>query len=308
MSYIPYNIIANFGSDYISYNEKSGEVRYNCPYCVSVKGTPDTKGHLYVNSKTLVYHCYRCDSKGYINKNVKVSQSRVYDEDKDKDIEDTISSINSILTDKNEYKLKIPIDKVTSSAKATEYLLNRGFTYKQMEYYDIRVGNLKNEFGRIIIPNIVSNIVYTDMYSARSYIGQTPKYHNPSEVKKSHIVFNLHRIKDGSPIILVEGALTAIAAGYHAVASLGKNLSKYQASMIASKKPSVVFVNYDYGAEDCSREACKLLKSYMPYTKIMEVLMKDERDAADMTHEEYAECLSNAKEYLPVIDDICSLL
>lgn len=306
--HIPYQIIAVFGHNYLDVDQK-GNVQYICPKCVERKGTPDREGHLYVHTKTLAYHCYRCDYKGHINRYQKVNENKVYEEERDLALEEMLGDITKIVEpDSQRFGLKIPIDKVTTSSSATKYLLERGFTYEQMEYYDMRVGNLEQEFGRIIIPNQVQRMVYTDTYSARSYIGQDPKYHNPSDIKKSEVVFNLHRIQEGSPIILVEGALTAIAAGYRGVASLGKNLSNTQASLIAKKKPSVVYVNFDFGAEHESREACRLLRRVLPDTPIFEVLMKDERDAADMTHEEYAECLKNAIKYEPLYDDILNIV
>lgn len=299
---VPYSIIAYFGPNYLGDNGKD-EVNYNCPECVNRKGTPDTDGHLYVNTRSLIFHCYRCDYAGRIGKNVKISRDLVYDEDKSHATSELIKEFSGIIEKSdNDFKLKIPIDKVTTSESATKYLLDRGFTYKQMEYYDMRVGNLSQDFGRIVIPNRVHRMVYTDMYSARTYIGQDPKYKNPYDIKKSEIVFNLHRITPGTPIIVVEGALTAVAAGYHAVACLGKNLSYTQAGMIASKKPSVVYVNFDYGAEAQAYEACRRLKRVLPDIPIYNVLMKDERDAADMTRQEYVDCLMNARLYQPLID------
>lgn len=306
---IPYRIIATFGYDYVGLNRSKTEVIYKCPECINRAGTPDTSGHLFVNLKSQKFHCVRCDYAGKINNSIKLSKSRQYDEDQDKNLEETIKELNSVIVDSPcQFNLKIPIDKVTTSPTATQYLLDRGFTYEQMKYYDMRVGNLSQEFGRIVIPNQVSHLVYTDMYSARTYIDQTPKYHNPFDVKKSEVVFNLHRIKEGSPIILVEGALTAVAAGYHAVASLGKILSRSQASQILKKNPSVIYVNYDFGAERSSKEACELLYRLNPNVKIKEVLMKDDRDAADLSKEEYVKCLSSAVDYRPIFDSMVRLV
>lgn len=299
---VPHSIVAYFGPNNLGDNGKD-EVRYNCPECINRKGTPDLKGHLYVNTKTLVYHCYRCDFAGKIGK-INVDSSLLYDEERSHSTSELIQDLIDIVNgpEDQRFRLKIPIDKVTTSQTATEYLLRRGFTYEQMEYYDMRVGNLIHEFGRIVIPNRVTRQVYTDMYSARSYLGQTPKYHNPSDIKKSEIVFNLHRIKEGSAIILVEGALTAIATGYHGVACLGKSLSKFQASQIAKKKPSKIYVNFDYGAEENSRQACALLSRVCPGVPIYEVLMEDERDAADLTRQEYVDCLMRSRLYQPLLD------
>lgn len=303
---IPYRIVAQFGYSPVG-NNGVDELIYRCPECINRKGSPDTSGHLYVNVKNYKFHCHRCGYSGKIGYR-KINQDLIYDETIDQDSEELFKNIDSLINTKEKLTLKIPINKITSSSTATQYLLNRGFTYQQMKYYDLRVGTLEQEFGRIIIPNKVDHLVYTDTYSARTYIGQIPKYHNPSQIKKSEIVFNLHRIKEGTPIILVEGALTAIAAGYHAVASLGKNLSISQASQIAQKKPSVIYVNYDYDAQEYSHKACSLLYKYLPDTPILEVIMKDDRDAADLSCDEYVECLKNAIKYQPLYNDIFRLI
>lgn len=305
---IPYRILATFGNNYKTFNGRKTEVIYYCPECINRRGTPDRSGHLYVNLKSCKFHCMRCGYSGQIGRTAQLSSSKIYDEDRDYDIEETAKEINQVIGEGDIFQLKIPLDKVTSSTTATQYLLERGFTYDQMTYYDMRVGNLNQEFGRVIIPNQVRKEVYTDMYSARSYIGQSPKYNNPSGIKKSEVVFNLHRICEGTPIILVEGVLTAVAAGYHAVASLGKHLSTSQASQIVQKHPSVIYVNYDFGAEDQSREACKLLHSIDSQIPIREVLMEDDRDAADLSKQEYVECLKRSKPYQPIFNDMIALI
>ena len=299
---IPFRISSTFGFNPVQYIETSHEYRYNCPECLARKGKVDTKGHLYVNELSFKFHCFRCGYSGkigYIDKDTAV----IYEDDKETDSSVLLKQLTDIVNPELTESLKIPIDKVTTNKSATEYLLNRGFTYEQMEYYDMKVGNLHQEFGRLIIPNKVEKLVYTDMYSARTFIDQTPKYHNPSGKKKSELVFNLHRIKEDDAIILVEGALTAIASGYHAVASLGKTLSKSQASQIAQKHPHTIFVNYDYGAEKELIDASRLLHKMIPSAKIKMVFMKDERDSADLSHEEYASCLANAVDYNEMMDN-----
>lgn len=301
---IPYQIVAMFGPNPCGYNENKHELRYHCPECENRRGKPDLKGKLYVNTKTFKFHCFYCEYKGVVGRKSKINYDRVYEEQKEQENDELVREIGSVINNcSDKFKLKIPIEKIFTSSSATEYLIKRGFTEKQLEYYDLRVGNLDQEFGRIVIPNEVSKLVYTDYYSARTYIDQAPKYHNPGE-EKSKTVFNLFRQKEESPIIVVEGALTAIAAGFHAVATLGKTMTVDQASKIASKHPSVVYINYDYGAEEFSHRACQLMKKVLPMTPVMEVLMKDDRDAADLSREEYVACLSQAVEYKPIIEDI----
>lgn len=304
---VPYLLSSVFGAS-IGDNGKE-EVRFYCPKCSERKGSPDKSGHLFANIKSYKFHCVRCGYSGTVDKNLKVSEYKSYDQERDQDIEETIREFNKILDkDSDTFSLKIPMDSVLTSSSATQYLINRGFTKDQMEYYDMRVGNLSQEFGRIVIPNRVKKLVYVDTYSARTYTDQIPKYHNPSSIKKSEIVFNLHRIKERTPVILVEGALTAVAAGYHAVASLGKVLSKSQASQIVAKHPQVIYVNYDYGAEKELVNACSLLYRLDPSIPIMMTFMNDDRDAADLSHDEYSRCLERSKVFNPLLSDFEKIL
>lgn len=36
--------------------------KYNCPFCEERKGSPDRSGHLRINLKMGVYHCFRCNA------------------------------------------------------------------------------------------------------------------------------------------------------------------------------------------------------------------------------------------------------
>lgn len=38
------------------------QLRYICPFCKERRGTPDTKGHLFVDLNQGIYHCFRCDA------------------------------------------------------------------------------------------------------------------------------------------------------------------------------------------------------------------------------------------------------
>lgn len=300
---VPYRITSVFGPDAFGGNGVD-EVQFHCPKCIERKGTPDRKGKLYVNVKSYKFICFRCGFKGRISKTGSIDTSKYYENDLEIENQKLSHEIYEAIEGGDKFKLKIPVSKVTESESATSYLLKRGFSYDQMEYYDMRVGNLNQEFGRIIIPNEVKNLVYTDTYSARSFIDQTPKYHNPCGIKKSEVVFNLHRIREGDTIIVVEGVLTAVAAGKHAVSTLGKTMSRSQASQILSKNPKRIYLNYDYGAEKESHDACELLRSINDSIDIYEVFMKDERDAADLSTEEYVKCLYSAVKYEPVIKEL----
>lgn len=304
---VPYKIISAFGPDYMRGNGKD-EIRYYCPECMNRRGKPDKSGKLYVNVYSFKFNCFYCGYSGTIGQDVVVNHNKNYERTLDQDVSYLLSTFEEIQSQEDsKYKLRIPIRKIFDNPTATEYLIKRGFEEKKLEYYDLRVGDYNYMFGRIVIPNEVKFLTKTDYYTGRSFIDQVPKYKNPT-VEKSDIVFNLFRVEEERPIIVTEGPLTAIAAGYQAVATLGKTMTRSQAAQILQKKPSRVYVNYDYGAEEWSRRACYLLSKMSPETEIFEVLMKDERDAADLSHQEYRNCLLNAKPYNPLYDKISNLI
>ena len=281
------------------------EAIYKCPYCINVKGTPDKSGHLYVNIKTRKFSCKRCGTEGRIS-----NSNSNYSQEKDQSVEDIINMIKSIGGDDSELtstQYTIPLCKVTSMKSAYEYMRNRGFTDEDIDYYDVRVGGIfnKNLFGRIVVPNVVYDRVYTDMYVARTYIDSGKRYMNPFGRNSSLAVFNLHRIPDNPDrLIICEGTITAMAAGHDAVALYGKHCSKTQLRKILAKNAKEIVVNLDPDAMSESDELCKSLYDLSPDTVIKQLVLPSTFDAADYRsmgiHYAYREMVENAQVYTPL--------
>lgn len=301
---VPSRIAAQFGSNYLKYNDKIQEFTYLCPYCTKNGKTPDTVGHLYVNSVSYKFICHRCGQAGKVGYVSKKSSTYYEEELAPTDIELLIRDSVLVKTDDNtKYKYRIPYNSIFTNPQAYQYMKSRGFTDDEMKYYDIRVGSVfdgPNMSGRVIIPNQVDKLVYTDMYTGRSYVGHDRKYYNAPGANKSEIVFNLHRIPNKSPIVIVEGPLTAIAAGTRAVAIYGKSCSDTQLGMILSKSPSKIYVNLDPDAKEQSDQLCSLIHSKVS-VPVYQVITPPGTDAADFSRTEYKEFLrlSSEKEYNP---------
>ena len=257
------------------------EAIYYCPYCESVKGTPDKSGHLYVNIKSKKFSCKRCGTEGRIS-----NKGNNYSQEKDQSLEDIIEMIESISSDQSELsetQYTIPLLRVTELPSAYEYIRERGFTDEDINFYDIRVGSIfnKNMFGRIIVPNIIYDRVYTDMFVARTYIDSGKRYMNPVGKNSSIAVFNLHRIPENPDrIIICEGSLTAIAAGHDAVALYGKHCSRTQFKKILAKNPKEIVVNLDPDATKDSDELCQKLYQSTDAV-IKQLILPESFDAAD---------------------------
>lgn len=307
MRKVPQDIIEQFGNpvrvfDPDPINDPSHtEAVFKCPFCEEVMGKPDRSGHLFVNVKSRYYRCVRCCTEGRL----KIGNS-MYKQSKDHSTEDIVELAKGVLSESKKsssIQYAIPYSKLSESDTGTQYMIDRGFSHEMIEFYDMRVGSVfkKKEFGRVIIPNVVYDEVFTDMYVARTYIDDPKRYMNPPGKNSSVTVFNLHRIPDNPDrIIICEGVLTAIAAGMDAIALFGKSCSKQQMTMILSKHPKEIVVNLDPDAVIFSEQLCDRL-SMMTDATIKNLVLPDKFDAADYLklglHDEYRELVEEAPKY-----------
>lgn len=285
-------IIDRFGRDY---NKASGdEINYNCPFCESKRGKKDNDGKLYVNVVSLKFYCFKCHSKGRLSRRRLESVYGVYD-----NLLEYSKSSDESDEDSGDNMFYIPNTTIVKGSMAYNYCMDRGIDEEKIRFYNIRLG-LGDLFGRIVIPNMIigDSGVWTDMFSSRTYIGQTPKYKNPEGCKKTHSVFNLHNIKEGcDDIYVVEGAITAICAGKEAVAVYGCHPSNQQISSILSKKPKNIYCVLDN--DSAGRHPNELLADTFSRSRdvgnVYLVYMPVGIDAADMGELRFKEYVMNNK-------------
>lgn len=289
-------ITSKFGNDYL---ENGNEIRYCCPFCEHRRGKADTDYKLYANRTSGLFYCFKCGAKGYLGEKKEKSYKTAID------VYSRISDLYSediIVDNKNENVFYITDNKIEKGTVAYDYCINRNITEEKIKYYDLRLGD-DDLFGRIIIPNETYGVrgIWCDTFSARSYIGQIPKYKNPVGVKKSEIVFNLHRIEKGvGDIYGVEGAITAICAGKEAVAFYGCCPSDKQIQMVASKNPKnfyAVLDNDEAGRPNNIKLAEKMSKLIDGNVYI--VYMPEGKDASDLGEYEFKKyCNENKIEFV----------
>lgn len=283
-----------FGDNYITTNHDV-EIRYDCPFCIKRRGKPDHDGKLYVNIVKGKYICFKCNARGRLfnERSIDISGDVYGDILK---MYNNGDSIDNDTDDPNTFF--IPNIKINKGTLAYEYLISRGFTDEIIDYYDLRLG-IDDLFGRIVIPNVIygDRGIFTDMYSARSYINQEPKYRNPVKAVKTRSVFNLHRIDNNcDEIIILEGAITAIFAGKSGVATYGCHPSDYQIDEILSKNPKSLICAYDgdSAGRNGARDLLHKVKS-RGYDNLYYVNMPNGVDAADMGEEVFKEYVRKNK-------------
>jgi ribosomal protein L37AE/L43A len=139
--------------------------------------------------------------------------------------------------------------------RAERYLLDRGMTLDDIEYYEMRISSkLRNKTG----PWAVFPVKYYGVPVAcqgRKFSGNTePKYLSSDQIadwmwpldKK-----NLERIEIRKQVVLVEGVFDAMAyirAGIPALCTFGKNLSRSQLKLLQAHGVKRLSLSYDADA------------------------------------------------------------
>ena len=286
---IPASIINEFGSDYVKMSS-TDEVVYLCPFCLPVKGSPDKSGHLYIHLRKLVYFCHRCESRGSLKRSDEIV-------DDGRSVSSVLSKLFNDENRQDPYTYFIPSKYPKESDKAYEYLISRGIDDDLQRFYDIRIGDTFSDmFGRVLIPNIVKDNNFTDMYVGRTYIKDKKRYKNPIGAPKNKVVFNLHRIDKGLPIIITEGVFSAISAGKNAVALYGKYASDIQIKMILRNKPSLIYVCLDSDAYENSIDLCEKLR-YNSQSEVRVVDLPTDKDPSDLGNDLFQGYLDKARPY-----------
>ena len=278
-----------FGNDYIE--SGNSEITYNCPFCLQRRGKSDDDHKLYCNIQSGKWHCFKCDAKGRISRITLDSTDGVY------------SDIVNIFREKESVKEEddslfyLPNLSIAPDTLAYEYCRKRGITDNDMQFYDIRLGT-ERLFGRIVFPNVVytESKCWTDMYSARAYINQEPKYLNPEFCHKTNSVYNLHNQSERGEIIVVEGVISAIAAGRNAVAVYGCHPSEVQLQQILKKRPKSIICCLD--GDSAGREPNKIMADVFTRNSNVDiylVTLPETEDAANMGRDKFLEYVSRNK-------------
>lgn len=293
-------IVSTLGTDYL--HGSHGELRYNCPFC-EAEGDDHNDHKLYVNYIKGKYFCFRCEAKGAIKfddilmsgSNSEGGVATLLE------VLDNLGKEEEVAQEEESDFFLIPRTVPIPGTVAWDYIISRGISPVDISYYDIRVASINDKgfFGRFIIPNVVYNGIWTDMYTARTYVNDKIRYKNPPSSKRNDLVFNLHRIpQNPDRIIINEGQVNSIIAGTDSVATFGKYVSDNQLKMILAKNPKKVYVSLDTDARDKAEKLCERIVSLSDsQCEVYLVELPDGKDAADLGRVLYQYYLSIATRF-----------
>lgn len=224
--------VKKFGNYYTINKNNPDEWLFPCKLCKKLNDK-----NLHVNVKTGLYNCFHnCSNHGKLFKKYSLN-----------DVKSNITTNNSIKTFssiEHDTEYLYPFCRLDLTDEQRAALYSRGITDEQIEYYNICGGK------RIQIPNKVigqfTDLVCNWEYRKQLVTKQNPKYLYSSDVKKSNVVFNLHRVPEKANVIIVcEGIFNAITASKLGVATYGCNPSVNQVKQILGKSPENIIIAYD---------------------------------------------------------------
>lgn len=202
-----------------------GNVQFKCPFC------NHKKQKLAVKLSTERWHCWVCETKGrslyslFIR--VGVSKEKLLKLSKISDVYQSSRSAEvetqpSIVQLPEDFKPLYVVDsKNFFWKKAVEYLTSqRGLEVSDFVKYNIGYCDEGPWKGFIIFPNYDEDGTL-NYFTTRSFLPQASNFKNPVVARRDVVGFEL-QVNWQMPVVLVEGALDAIAVKYNATPLYGK--------------------------------------------------------------------------------------
>lgn len=301
-------LIDIFGEEY---EVRGGQFRINCinPDC------DDTSGDLEISLEKGIFHCWECGYKGTIRKllkdylgwspnineyvspdDLRLATENPFGEEKEviKEVDEK-GGVDILPEGFIPFNGEIPGSFI--GKKAWNYVLSRMNVEKVLKY---RVGyTISGDYRwRIVVPCLSGNrIIY---FSAREFMGQKPKYKNPSKeefgIGKDEVVFNIDRARELDRAVICEGVMDAIHVGDEGVAIFGTQLSDDQIFKLMTIKNH--YIMFDSDAKDKAEKAAFALKEKERSPINIFIVNLNQGDPDNYSQNEIKNLLKSAKPFL----------
>lgn len=265
-------------------------------------------------------HCFSCKKGGTLTELVMhvracgIRQAKKFIEEAGKGYEPPRASVRVVrqppILGRRRFKLPKEIEYGPMANwvdQAREYAESRGITEDEVERYRIGYVSYGRLIGRIVIPWLGEGGLVGG-YSARSFIGDEPKYLTPDEKENpdrgimvgEHLWPPPHK-RTTETVVVTEGALNALAAervlpGCYVAALGGSDVDPVHVVKLATF-PRVVILTDSDPAGDVAAD--KLLKSLGRYIEAIRVRLPDGKDALDVGPKRLQKMLTRGLRKLP---------
>lgn len=267
--------------------------KYNLTYKLSGAGKEvsinclfhdDEKGKLSINTNTGQWQCWSCREVGNFRKLVKqISKKKKTDINFD-DYKGEAKKATTIAY-VGEQTIPYPEGYDFLQGAAKEYILKRGITQEQIDYYRIGACYSGRYRGRIIVP-VLNKREELVSFIARDYTGKLkPKVLTPPSTLGNHgvkdYVFNLHRAAVTGHLLVGEGVFDAISLGVRGVCLFGKSAGSLQLAKIINKKPKRITICLDPDAQLEANILANQLIGHIPDVRIATLPEGTDPNSAD---------------------------
>lgn len=218
-----------------------------------------------------------------------------------------VSDEDAALIELPEIGFPCNVHPVLEGSPAWKYLLDtRGLTPQQIEVYRPLVGS-GSWSNRIFFPdyNDDGQLIF---YSARSFgpNARDPKYLSPGGGHRIYAIYRynavMRRLLSGKSdrVIVTEGVISAVRAGWSGVATYGKAFSPEHTQRLRhmahqAEKPVTFYAALDGDAGSYNVRLARALFDLGLTVKVVD--MPGKHDPASLPVEQWEECLHNAWEY-----------
>lgn len=213
---------------------EGNEERFNCPFC------DDTKLHLYYNPVRNLYHCFRCEAKGYFKRVRRVENAIPEPEE--------VPPAQSIPVS------AVPVGKGTPD-EIIHFLAGKRVPYEicKQWFYETKLGEY-----RLYIPIFFQGkyVGYQARIIAPTGVKPNVKYLSSPGFRKSRALYNYDNVKASSKCVVVEGVFDCFLLP-DTVAIFGKSISDFQTRCLAATFETVLLAldkDVGYGVQETANK------------------------------------------------------
>lgn len=251
--------------------ESKDYLRYNCPWCVEIRGKEDKDAKLYYNKILKVGFCFKCESV-VVGDNLPALESihKIWRAPK-----------NNIDPTQQSFDLSGWTRPVQPGSAVYKYLTEtRNLSHSVIEKYQFRESDLSTG---VIIPNPTTRTdpYITDFCQIRYFGCHSLRYVSPTGAVKP--LYGYLFVRDNEDCVIVcEGSFSAISASQSlnipAVGLFGKSISAQQVNLLRDKHPKSVLVMLD-GMELTS--GMKVARTLSTFTEVYMTFLESGKDPAE---------------------------
>ena len=238
---------------------RDDQERYNCPYCLELRGKEDTKAKFYYTPSKRLGHCFKCES--YIRDESVPERSELMElVQKRMDFDLPEEEVEEEFQDR---ELMLALDwtvEVDHNPEVKEYLESRGVTKELIDRYNLRA--CSKPVTGVVFPNFVEGN-FTDYLQVRDINPDTDmKYINLPKLEKP--LYGVGSLGNRKKAFICEGVLSAISASrldsYAGLCTFGKSIKKAHLLDLGKLPVEAYYLSYDGGELSSILSAAKSLK------------------------------------------------